>query len=46
VRAAIANYNSSVRGFPTKLAAGLLGFHAKEGFQADAGADKATEIKF
>ncbi|HRD56625.1 MAG TPA: LemA family protein [Ferruginibacter sp.] len=44
--AAIANYNSSVRGFPTKLAAGLLGFHAKEGFQADAGADKATEIKF
>ena len=44
--AAIANYNSSVRGFPTKLAAGLLGFHAKEGFKADAGADKATEIKF
>lgn len=44
--AAIADYNTSVKGFPTKLAAGLFGFDAKEGFQSDAGADKATEIKF
>ncbi len=43
---AIATYNSSVKGFPTKLAAALLGFKPKEGFQADAGADKAQEIKF
>src|SRR6478672_3332818 len=37
---AIASYNSSVRGFPTKLAAGILGFSPKEGFKSDAGADK------
>jgi len=39
-------YNSSVKSFPTKIAAGLLGFKAKEGFTADAGSDQATEIKF
>lgn len=43
---AIGAYNSSVRSFPTKLAAGLLGFNAKEGFQSDAGAEKSVEIKF
>ncbi|RYY65691.1 MAG: LemA family protein [Chitinophagaceae bacterium] len=43
---AIADYNSSVKSFPTKLAAGLLGFGAKDGFKSDAGADKAQEIKF
>ena len=43
---AIAVYNSSVKSFPTKLAAGLFGFNAKEGFQSDARADKSVEIKF
>jgi LemA protein len=43
---AIAAYNSSVRSFPTNLTAGILGFKAKDGFQSDAGADKAIEIKF
>lgn len=43
---AIADYNSSVRRFPTKLVAGVFGFKAREGFQADAGADKSIEIKF
>lgn len=43
---AIQDYNSSVRSFPTKLAAGIFGFRPKEGFSSDAGADKATEIKF
>jgi LemA protein len=43
---AIAAYNSSVRSFPTSLVAGLLGFKSKEGFQSDAGAEKAIEIKF
>jgi LemA protein len=43
---AIAAYNSSVKSFPTKIIAGMLGFSAKEGFQADNGADKSTEIKF
>ncbi|MEX0635414.1 MAG: LemA family protein, partial [Ferruginibacter sp.] len=42
----IATYNQSVRSFPTKLVAGIFGFPAKEGFQSDAGADKAIEIKF
>lgn len=43
---AIADYNRSVRSFPTKLVAGLLGFKAKEGFSADAGSDKSVEINF
>ncbi len=44
--AAIENYNSSVRGFPVKLVAGIFGFPPKEGFQSDAGAEKPVEIKF
>ena len=39
-------YNSSVRGFPTKMVAGIFGFSPKNGFQSDAGAEKSTEIKF
>lgn len=43
---AVRDYNSSVRSFPTSVVAGLFGFKAKDGFTADAGSDKATEIKF
>ncbi len=43
---AIAKYNNSVRSFPTKIVAGILGFKAKEGFQSEAGADRSVEIKF
>jgi LemA protein len=43
---AVRDYNSTVRSFPTSLAAGIFGFKAKDGFSADTGADKATEIKF
>jgi len=43
---AIATYNSSVRSFPASLIARLFGFKSKEGFQSDAGAEKAIEIKF
>jgi LemA protein len=43
---AIADYNSSVRSFPTKIVAGVFGFKPREGFQADAGADRSVEIKF
>jgi LemA protein len=43
---AIADYNSSVRSFPTKVVAGIFGFKPKEGFESDAGADKNVEIKF
>ena len=42
----VADYNSSVKSFATKVVAGLLGFDAKEGFQSDAGTDKSVEIKF
>ena len=43
---AIQYYNSSVRGLPTKMVAGLFGFAPRNGFQSDAGAEKSTEIKF
>jgi LemA protein len=44
--AAIADYTSSVRSFPTSIVAGITGFKPKEGFQSDAGADKSVEINF
>lgn len=44
--AAVADYNNKVRSFPTNLLSGLFGYKAKEGFAADAGADRAVEIKF
>jgi LemA protein len=43
---AVRDYNSSVRSFPTSMVAGIFGFKAKDGFTADTGSDKATEIKF
>jgi LemA protein len=39
-------YNTKVRSFPMNILGGLTGFHAKEGFKADAGAEKAPEVKF
>jgi len=44
--AAVAGYNISVRSSATGLVARLFGFKVKEGFTADAGSDKAVEIKF
>lgn len=44
--AAVLDYNQSVRSFPNNIAAKLFGFSSKEGFNADAGAGKAVEIKF
>ncbi|MBK5271493.1 MAG: LemA family protein [Bacteroidia bacterium] len=43
--AAVADYNKKVRSFPTNVVSGLFGFKVKEGFEADAGNDKAVEIK-
>lgn len=43
---AIQDYNTKVKTVPAKWVAGILGFKAKEGFAAEAGADKAIEIKF
>jgi LemA protein len=43
---AVMGYNTAVRSFPSNITAGLFGFKIKEGFTADAGADKAPEIIF
>lgn len=39
-------YNTAVRSFPAVLFAGIFGFHPKPYFQADAGTEKAPEVKF
>ena len=39
-------YNTKVRSFPMNILGGLFGFRQKEGFKADAGAEKAPEVKF
>jgi LemA protein len=43
--AAVADYNTAVRGGNSVLVAKLFGFKPMEGFQAVAGSDKAVEIK-
>jgi len=42
----VANYNVKVRSFPTNVFAGFMGFKAKTGFAAEAGSDKAPQVKF
>ena len=44
--AAVKDYNVKVRSFPVNLLAGSFGFSPKEGFTAEQGAEKATEVKF
>jgi LemA protein len=39
-------YNTAIRKLPTVLFAGMLGFHSKPFFQAEAGAEKAPEVDF
>jgi LemA protein len=43
---AVKDYNVKVRRFPMNIFAGMFGFKAKEGFKAEAGAEKAPEVKF
>ncbi|SIT13354.1 LemA protein [Filimonas lacunae] len=43
---AVQSYNSVIRRFPNNIFAGMFGFQAKGYFQADAGSDKAPEVKF
>ena len=43
---AINIYNTKVRSFPMNILGGLFGFHAKEGFKADAGAEKKVDVNF
>ena len=39
-------YNTKVRSFPMNIFGGMFGFHAKEGFKADAGAEKKVDVNF
>ncbi len=43
---AVADYNVKARSFPMNILAGMFGFKTKEGFKAEAGAEKAPEVKF
>jgi LemA protein len=42
----VKDYNTGVRKFPAVIFAGMLGFQSKPYFQADAGAEKAPDVKF
>ncbi len=42
----VAEYNKQVRFFPTNLTAHFLGLNTKESFKAEAGAEKAPQVKF
>lgn len=44
--AAVADYNVKARSFPMNILASITGFKVKEGFKADAGSEKAPEVKF
>ncbi len=43
---AVQSYNVQVRKFPAALFAGIMGFKPKAGFAAEAGSEKAPEVKF
>jgi LemA protein len=43
---AVADYNVKVRSFPMNIFSGMFGFKPKAGFTAEAGAEKAPEVKF
>jgi LemA protein len=42
----INTYNTKVRSFPMNILSGMFGFHAKEGFKADPGSEKAPTVDF
>lgn len=44
--AAIADYNSTVKSFPVNIVGALFGFKGRDGFGADAGAEKNIDVKF
>ena len=43
---AVRDYNTSIKKFPTNIYAGWFGFEAKPQFKAEAGSEKAPEVKF
>lgn len=42
----VQQYNSAIRRFPNNIFAGMFGFAPKGYFEAEAGSDKAPEVKF
>lgn len=42
----VTDYNGYVKKFPTNIVAGMFGFSPKSMFAAEAGAEKAPEVKF
>ncbi len=42
----VQNYNVTIRRFPNSLLAGMFGFDKMEKFEAEAGAEKAPQVKF
>ncbi len=43
---AVKDYNTAIKKFPTNIYAGWFGFESKPQFKAEAGAEKAPEVKF
>jgi LemA protein len=43
---AVKEYNTAIRRFPASFIAGMKGLTARESFKADAGAEKAPQVKF
>ena len=43
---AVQNYNVVIRSFPKNILAGLFGFNQMTKFEAEAGAEKAPQVKF
>jgi LemA protein len=43
---AVNEYNTKVRSFPTAIFAGIMGFHVRQGFTADAGSQNAPKVDF
>jgi LemA protein len=43
---AVQEYNSTIRRFPNNIFSSMFGFHVKEGFTADADAQKAPKVQF
>jgi LemA protein len=42
----VQNYNVSIRRFPNSLLSGIFGFDKMAKFEAEAGAEKAPQVKF
>ena len=42
----VMKYNTAIQSFPAVLFAGLFGFEAREGFEADAASSEAPRVTF